>query len=461
MNINSNGLRKTSSIKLPNLMNYLIIYLSVTVLLCFFGPIHFNIRNPGLVIFYLILYHAALWVGYKSANRNDIRKYKEFSIHEFSVRDKKWMHKLLLGSILVNIMLLGFTAGTFNPKGIIDKVISGILSPSDRYESAFVEAAERGSSIFSFIITLGMPFVIMALVLSVFYFFELSAGDKLLTIILYFTQICYCFILGANEGFFDIVIYIGVAVFLRLQYRAIKRKRGKMKKTWKILLLVIAVLLIYFALSFFTTNIIGRTGANFAFGTLGENYYDKDASINKYIPDDIYVTFVYLTAYLCEGYYGMSLATTLEWVPNFGMGFSSFIRNNLSDILGIDLFQNSYQVRIDNVYEWGALKNFHTAYTFWANDVGFIGVVFIMFILGYVFCKCYRASILRGSKSAIVMMPLLITMVLYLPANNKVFVQPASMLLMIYICVYKFLKYISKRKYSEEKYISRRKYSFQ
>ena len=84
MNINSNGLRKTSSIKLPNLMNYLIIYLSVTVLLCFFGPIHFNIRNPGLVIFYLILYHAALWVGYKSANRNDIRKYKEFSIHEFS-----------------------------------------------------------------------------------------------------------------------------------------------------------------------------------------------------------------------------------------------------------------------------------------------------------------------------------------------------------------------------------------
>lgn len=110
------------------------------------------------------------------------------------------------------------------------------------------------------------------------------------------------------------------------------------------------------------------------------------------------------------------------------------------------MFANSYQVRISEVYNWGALRNFHTAYTFWANDVSFIGVILIMFVLGYMFAKCYRASILRQSKSAIIMMPLLVTMIFYLPANNKVFVQPASMLLMVYLAGYQFLKYLVKRK---------------
>ena len=344
---------------------------------------------------------------------------------------------------------LVLVCGTVNPAGIFEKVMEGIISPSTRYDNAFIEGNARGSSIASLMVTFGMPITIMALILSIYFYSNLSRGYKFCTIILYFTHLCYCLTQGANEGVFDIAIYIGVALYLKLQHQNVNRQRLHMKKKKKIMLIIAVGILMYIAFSFFTENIIGRTQANFAFGTLGENYYDKNAAINKYIPAELYITFVYLTAYLCEGYYGMSLATTLEWVPNWGMGFSPFIRNNLSDILGVDLFANSYQVRIEEVYDWGALRNFHTAYTFWANDVSYIGVIFIMFILGYVLAKCYRASILRQSKPAIIMMPLLVTMIFYLPANNKVFVQPASMLLMIYLAGYEFLKYSSTRKNRE------------
>ena len=70
-----------------------------------------------------------------------------------------------------------------------------------------------------------------------------------------------------------------------------------------------------------------------------------------------------------------------------------------------------------------------------------------LILLGYVFARCYRSGVLRQSKAAIVMMPLLVTMIFYLPANNKVFVQPASMLLMVYLAGYEFLKSISKKRY--------------
>lgn len=434
------------SIKLPNLMRYLLIYLCFTVFLCFFGPIHFNIRNTWILLAYLAVYHLALWLGYKIACKKDAERYPMLEDTNFSDRDRTIIERIIVVGFLVAVALLVYTCGTISPSGIMSKVIEGINSPASRYDSAFVESTERGSGVVSFVITLGMPITIMALILSVYFFSELTRGYKLLTMILYITHAFYCLTQGANEGIFDIAIYLGVALFLRAQRQSVYRQRMHMKKKKKIVLILVICIALYVVLNFFTTNIIGRTQANFAFGTLGENYYDKNAAINKYIPEDLYITFVYLTAYLCEGYYGMSLATTLEWVPNWGMGFSSFIRNNLSDILGIDLFKNSYQVRIESYYEWGSLRNFHTAYTFWANDVSYFGVIFVMFALGYIFGKCYRSSILRQSKSAIVMMPLLVTMIFYLPANNKVFVQPASMMLMVYLLIYEFLKYAAKKR---------------
>ena len=78
----------TKSVKLPNLMKYLIIYLCITVFLCFFGPIHFNIRNPLLLLFYISAYHLALWVGYKAACKGDIRKYPVLDPPYFSRKDK-------------------------------------------------------------------------------------------------------------------------------------------------------------------------------------------------------------------------------------------------------------------------------------------------------------------------------------------------------------------------------------
>lgn len=101
MNLKLNG---AASVKLPNLMRYLVTYLCFTVFLCFFGPIHFNIRNPGIMIALLTVYHAALLIGYNWGTRKDIRIHPVVKEAEFTDRDAVLVNRL----ILIGLLLMSF-----------------------------------------------------------------------------------------------------------------------------------------------------------------------------------------------------------------------------------------------------------------------------------------------------------------------------------------------------------------
>ena len=181
MNSETNG---AASVKLPNLMKYLVIYLCFTVFLCFFGPIYFNIRNPEIMIALLTAYHVALLIGYSWGTRKDIRICPVVKEAEFTVRDAIRVNRLIIIGLVFDVFLLILVCGSINPATIFGKVIEGLLTPSVRYDNAFVETTARGSSIASLMVTLGMPFTIMALILSVFYFPMLKGTYKFLTIML-------------------------------------------------------------------------------------------------------------------------------------------------------------------------------------------------------------------------------------------------------------------------------------
>lgn len=427
--------------KLPNLMKWIVVYLTFTILLFFFGPIDWKVKNVFVVVVYLTLYEMALLVGYKIG----INRYFEGNdeIHtpdEFSINDRILIRRLLICGILFDILMMIRMANSWNPAVIIQNIINGIMSPASQYSTYYQNASSGnlwGGGIFSLFITLGTPFAVAGIILSIFYYKQLSVQLKILTWIELIIHVGGRFISSANEGLFDTVIYISVALLLRnINSNLVHSNRVRMNTKKKIGLIILISILIFSVMVFFTNNIMGRTLGNFAFGTLGENKYNANSAILKYIPEPLMVTTVYLSAYLCEGYYGFSLTTMVDWTPMFGLGFSSFIRNNVSELLNIDLLQYTYQKKVESLSTWGALKNFHSAYTFWACDVSHIGVIFVMFFIGYKFAVYYRKSVTQCSKTAIVMMPLLITLMLYLPANNKIFAQPASFLLILFIIVY-------------------------
>ena len=432
---------------IPNIMKWVQIYLICTILLYLFGPILYVKYNLVLVLVLLAIYQLFLWLGYNRGIRKTIQTIKDDnyrSAKEFTLQDQRLIISLGVVGIFFDILMMYRMANTWNIATIFQKILNGLTSPASQYQEYYYDHAAGnlgGGAIFSLFITLGTPFAIAAIILGIFYFSNLSFAGKTIIILGSLFHLGTQFITGANEGIFDFAIYVAVSIFMRNLNLGFMEKRNSIRAGWKkFVVIILGIIAAVLALSFFTNNIMGRTQGNFAFSTLGENKYDPNAGINKYVPEPIFVTFAYLSVYLCEGYYGFSLTTKLPWVPMLGTGFSSFIRNNVGDLLGIDLFQYSYQYRIESIAVWGKLKNFHTAYTFWANDLSHIGVPIAMFLMGEVLAKYYLRCVYRCEKTAIVMMPLMITMMFYLPANNKIFVQPSTFLLFFFIVIYDALK---------------------
>ncbi|MBQ9408918.1 MAG: hypothetical protein IJU28_05960 [Clostridia bacterium] len=432
---------------LPNIMKWVQIYLVCTVLLYLVGPIHYVKYNTALVLMLIATYQFFLWLGYKygvSKKRSLSRDGQIQSARVFTGKDQKLINTIAFIGIFFDILMMYRMSNTWNPAAIFGKIVNGLTSPASQYQEYYADHAAGnlgGGALFSLLITLGTPFSIAAIVLGLFYFPRMRLSGKVIFLACSLIHLGTQFITGANEGIFDFAIYVAVTLFMRsINLNLTERTSVVATGAKKIAVIILAVLAAILALSFFTSNVMGRTKGNFAFATLGENRYDANAGINKYIPEPLFVTFAYLSVYLCEGYYGFSLTTKLPWVPTFGTGFSSFIRNNIAELFGVDLFQYTYQVRIEEIAQWGSLRNFHTAYTFWANDLSHIGVPIAMFLMGMVLGKYYKKCVYTCNKLSIVMMPIMITMMFYLPANNKIFVQPSTFLLFFFIVIHDALE---------------------
>lgn len=125
------------------------------------------------------------------------------------------------------------------------------------------------------------------------------------------------------------------------------------------------------------------------------------------------------TIYLTQGYYGMSLSIALPLETTYGIGHSRFITDSLKKYVEIDLAPRTFQYKIHS--QWHATGQWHSAYSQWANDVGFWGVSLIMLALGFYVCAIWTSALATRHPAAICSIPLLLTMILFLPANNLVF----------------------------------------
>ena len=72
-------------------------------------------------------------------------------------------------------------------------------------------------------------------------------------------------------------------------------------------------------------------------------------------------------------------------------------------------------------YGWDSRMYWASAYSWFANDVGLVGVVVIMFILGYFLALAYRDSLTTDNPFARIMVYYFAIIFLFLPCNNQIF----------------------------------------
>lgn len=399
-----------------NIIKYIEIYLSLTVLLYFIGPITWKTDNTFLTFLLIALYQFALYIGYKkgSINTKIIRDSKFFNVNSFV--QHYTIYSIVY--ILINTLRAIRITQLYGFHSIEDLIFTAFTSSSSIYNAEALQSAGSqmyGGSMLSLMHMLLGPITVVFIPLTIICFNQLGRR-KLLAIASILIFIISQVIVGTNEGFAHIVIYIAVGLLLRQNRKTLTTAQIKIQNRKKALIMIGAVLGIIIAFNYVMSD---RNGEYYNFSQLSVNRIDEHNWLLNIIPENLRVLLIWLTFYVCDGYYGMSLALNVDWTPMFGTGFSSYLRGNIEAITHTNL--SEYTLMWTNSQNWPYGTVWHTAYTWFASDVSWIGVVFIMYGIGYLLAVTYKSALSQQDPISVGLFALLIFVVIFIPANNKVF----------------------------------------
>ena len=419
----------------PNLPILFIWYLFGTIALYSFGPIDWKTHKPILTYFLLISYILAFSFGIVLANSKN-KKLAELpekdcnaidSFSEFYFKNYIIISVIYICFSLFSIYRITVAYGLRSITDMFEMIVEG------KYRELYFTKSE-GSYIG------GSGYVVLTILFSpissVFVAFTVMKW-KLLTLFRKIMGLIGCllwFALQLSGGTSRAFFVIMMPLFIGFLFRSNKKK----KKSQRHQLFVIVLLFVILA-GAFNAVMNNRMKGSTTFLQIGENRITNDGWLYNILPSTLKDLSVWIDFYLCQGYYGFSLCTEVGWVPMFGAGFSRWLCLELSSIISPSIYNSTYQVRIEERYSWEASANWHTAYSWFANDVSLIGVILVMFCIGYLFSRIYFDA--RQSKNlwSIGALIYLTQMIFFLPCNNLVFSNSNSMFsFFVYIFVFLF-----------------------
>lgn len=410
-------------------------YLLITLLILYFGPVDFNLHNNLLFITLMFLYHWFFIFGYWTSIKTE-KKYNVKRENMFSPR--LYYISLTLGFIGVigtykNLML----SSSFIPYDFFDNLSRGLLEPGLVYTERMnnmnvgVSSASRWFNIISLFFAF---FKLLFIFQNVYYWEMLGKLKKLIAIVYSFFFISSGISSGTNSVVFIFFMFLTSSILVTMYVKKYKYIR-------RILLILGLSLLIPIASFGF---IMSQRGGGFDYfattSPLGDvRVTSQSIDIeNASIFDFYYYAFVWLDYYLVQGYYGFSLILNTDHNWTFGFGNSAFLQRQLNLLTGIDINPLTYQHRISQY--WDESAQWHSFYGQFANDFGIIGLVVLMFFLGYIFAKTWASIIYKNSFYGAALIPIYALMFIFFPANNQVFAYIDTLSYFVFINIFLFFE---------------------
>jgi len=390
-------------------------YLIVTLLIYYFGPVEFRGHNTDIFFLLIFLYHVVFILGYYIAIRtykfNGVKIEKKFSSKFFYFT----LFFALLGVLGTyrNLML----APSIIPYNLFEEFARGLSEPglvySERMGSiSYADGLSSSSRVFNILSIFFAFFELLFIFLFLYFWNDLNFFKKLLVLFFSFLFISSGISSGTNSVIFIFFIFIALSLLIIVYLR-------RARNFSKILTFMGVVFLI--PVGYFGYIMSSRGG--------GFEYFPStsplgDITISALTPnldgfyDFYYYAFVWLNYYLVQGYYGFSLILNLDLNWTFGFGNSDFLQRQLLMLTGIDVSDSTFQARIS---EYWSSAQWHSFYGQFANDLGFIGLSILMFILGYFLSRVWASVIYNNSFYGMSLLPILALMFIFFPANNQVF----------------------------------------
>lgn len=427
-----------------------------TILLFIFGPYDWHINNKFEIYTFLLLAFLFLVIGYIAAIKySNVYKQKKYIN----------INKVLTTCIIV--FLLSYIPTVYIRTGkIYPDIITGIFNSGYAYSMSH----SSNGTLVEYIRILLSPFITMITPLVILYYKNLSKFNKIMGVVCIILTLFLGIACGITKQFADTVIL--VFIFASLLFFSTNNVKSWKQKSLIILFLLLTLLSFILYYKTIMTNRVRtdivkeynditseeinvneknklikednkinvqeekvkeeisnvetkevntkmKTYASFGYATLKENY----PIVNK-LPNSIKSPLLYLSSYITHGYKGLSFAMEKDFTSAYGLGFSEFLRHNVSKLFGNEFEENiysrTYMYKIEK-NGWHTLDVWSSFFIYPASDIGFIFTLILVLFIGFAFGYSWKDTLITGNIFAAVSFFNFIILVFYLSANNQLF----------------------------------------
>lgn len=252
-----------------------------------------------------------------------------------------------------------------------------------------------------------LPFRILLITYCVLHYKTLGKFIRFEFIALLLIMVLDSLFRGIQVGIGNVMVYVIVPLFFAM-HKENKRKQFNKIFLWSLLIFIV----------FFVVSQVSRATA-----------YDVDMA-DKYSDNFIVKTFgkkigsglLTLLSYFSHGYRGLNYSLQLPFVWTYGYGGSRAMNEYLQQYLNIQsMYNDTYPMRVKVVFGYDCEMSWPTAFSWWASDFSFPGVVILMFFLGILICRVVKDVLNSYSVVSISFLCQLVILIVFMPLNNQAF----------------------------------------
>ncbi len=395
-----------------NVINYFVIYWIIAFLFFLYGPIRYPKFNITIVTFLFIMYVFAIKIGSYFGQIINVKKNHKSSFYNYDLWKSLINWGLFLGIVLSVLSML--TRSNFTSfSQMFNNLLLGFSDPSQGYSQNL--SNDYGGGAITQISTIISPIVHMSFVLAIFFWGKLKFLQKWTVFLYIFVESGQSIIKGTNFGLFKIAMILVTILLINKNMKLTNNRK-------KSFIARFAPLIIFFVIFYFFFSISSRMNYQAVPSTIFNLSVDSNNFFIKYLPIGISIPLLLGISYLSQGFYGFQIATTHDFTTTYFFGSGRFLLSIPERLFGIDLWERTFQSKMEAV--WDSRVNWHTAFTWIANDISFLGVAVYLVIIGLMFMLIFNDVRKNQNPLAIVVLPIYIIMLVFMPLNNVVFDNP-------------------------------------
>lgn len=411
------------------------VYLLLTLFLYFLGPVDFTRVNSVSLVVLLIYYQGLFVVGYIINQRffHVKEQMDKLSSSRGFNRGRAYFFCIFCLTYSIFSLVEYTNINLSNIFNILDYIGLALAMPLDAYQQALYSSV---SSYTVLLLVLFSPVYFIGLALLLVNFNKLPFFLKIVLVLILLLECARWILQGKNKGVFD-VFFLIFSIFLIKYHQHVSNQSSSVKKGG-FKNIVVLVTLSVAVLSYFNNAIFARKEGVADYSRYADSY------LVQVLPEFMTPLLVNLTDYLTQGYHSLSYVFKLEWIPTYGFGFSHVMLNNFGVMIDPLFFERTYQFRLRE-YSIDPMVNWHSAYLWFANDVHWLGVGFLMMIFGFLYSHSWMQSIVNRDVISYTLFYLMNLFIFYIPANTQIFMQTGTFMTFVVCICYLTLKALSNR----------------